>query len=103
MGITATSGLESPHVLISQSWGLLREAHQVLALILYFFSAPNCAITCRHTSNSIYKLLAKTLTSNGEGIGEAGLLISKILRHLSHEDITFFIFCGYLSQIIHPN
>ena len=48
-------------------------------------------------------LLAMALMNNGEGTGEVGLLVSEILRYLSHEDIAFFVFCGYLLRIIYFN
>ena len=39
------------------------------------------------------------LINDREDFGEAGLLVSEILQHLSHEGMAFFVFCGYLLRI----
>ena len=63
----------------------------------------NCAIAYIHSFLLMVGFLTRALMNNGERTGEAGLLVSEILRHLSHKDMAFFVFCGHLSRIIHPN
>ena len=43
---------------------------------------------------SIEDLLAIALINNGEGSGDARLLLSEILQHLSHGGMAFFLFVG---------
>ena len=58
-----------------------------------------CMQACVSFDGSMDGLLAVALMKNGEESGDAGLSVSEILQHLSHEDMAFFVFCGQLSRI----
>ena len=89
VGSTASTSLGSLLLLTPQT----RDACEKRTHCWPHFSvlpSANCAIACRHAFLSMDRLLAITLMRNVEGSGDARLLFSEILQHLT---ATCFLVC----------